>query len=207
MRVIPNSAHSSAFAALLMNAAVGCAGAHNHGPVVEELPSLTAEESFEVAMFQARRGDFFRAEQYLITARALGAEDATVAYWLVRVCVSAGRYQAAIRHAYEHLSRNPANWRLRLVVASLHEALGEISKAREELEDVLLAEPNRGFAHYKLGVLSAVGAGLTGDARRHLERYLELEPSGSHSAEVRALLERALPSQSAVPDAVTEEVR
>ena len=116
----------------------GCASLRGQPSNATDFPTLTAEELFQVALFQAQRGDLFRAEQYLVAARTQGHDDATTTYWLVRVCVSAGRYHSALRHGQERLSRNPGDWRLRLVVASIHEALGEISKAREQY---LVLEP------------------------------------------------------------------
>lgn len=119
---------------VLIYLACGCANVRTHTSQPDVLPILTAEELFQVAMFQAQRGDLFRAEQYLVAARNHGYDDTTATYWLVRVCVSAGRYHSALRHAQVHLDRNPSDWHLRLVVASIHEALGELEKARRQYQ-------------------------------------------------------------------------
>ena len=144
--------------------ACGCANMRSRPSDTVDFPRLTAEELFQVALLQARRGDLFRAEQYLIAARAQGHDDATTTYWLVRVCVSAGRYHSALRHGQERLSRNPGDWRLRFVVASIHEALGEISKAREQY---LVLEPT--------GVHVA-------EVRAALARLSPLDPSPAEGA-------------------------
>jgi len=168
----------------------GCGGMQASRDTVNNLPDLSAEELFQVALYQARRGDFFRAEQYLVAARSQGRDEASTTYWLVRVCVSAGRYHSALRHAREHLSRNPTNWRLRFVVASIHEALGQFANAREELEGVIQLQPNRALAHYRIGMLYAQLASADDAARAHLQRYLALDPAGTHADEVRVALER-----------------
>ncbi len=86
--------------------------------------------------------------------------------------------------------RNPHDWRVRLVVASIHEALGELARAREELREVLRTDPARALAHYRIGMLYRQSTSTEQVAREHLREYLELEPDGAHSAEVRAALER-----------------
>jgi hypothetical protein len=55
---------------------------------------VTAEDLLFLAVSHARSGDLLRAEQYLSAARQRGHEEATVVYWLVRVCVAASRYLA-----------------------------------------------------------------------------------------------------------------
>ena len=85
-----------------------------------EVPAVTSEELFEIGLAQARQGDLLRAEQYIVAAGNRGYDEPTVAYWLVRVCVAAGRYHSALDHAARYLRDDPSNWRLRLIVASIH---------------------------------------------------------------------------------------
>ena len=160
------------FAATLSLVGIGCGGLQTKANAVDQFPALTSDELFEVALLQAQRGDFFRAEQYLVAARAEGYDDATTTYWLVRVCVHANRYHSALHHAQDRLNRDPNDWRLRLVVASIHEALGEIGKAVEELEEVLTTEPGRALVHYRLGVLYGGLHASREAARSHLREYL-----------------------------------
>lgn len=192
-------------AVALIGLSCGCGGLRAPSTAAHDFPTLTADELFEVALFQARRGDFFRAEQYLVAARSQGYDDATATYWLVRVCVYANRYHSALHHAHDRLSRKPDDWRLRLIVASLHEALGEIGKAREELEGMLRADPNRALVHYRLGTLYGDSASSRDAARAHFLEYLGLEPSGEHSAEVRATLGRWASSERVADAAPLED--
>jgi len=156
------------------------------------VPAMSPEELFEIGLLWARRGDLLRAEQYLNSARNHGYDEPPVVYWLVRVCVAAGRYHSALDHAERYLRDNPENWRLRLVVASIHEALGDVDRARIELEHIVRAQPQSPLPRYRLALLySRRGFG----ARRavpHLEAYLALDPAGPHAAEVEKLLAQSL---------------
>jgi tetratricopeptide (TPR) repeat protein len=155
------------------------------------LPRLTSAELFEIALFQARRGDYLRAEQYLSAARQGGYSEPSVVYWLVRVCIAAGRYHSALLHASAYLRDHPSNWRLRLVVASIHEALGDLSSAQLELESIVDTEPNRALPHYRLAMLYRRLPESAERAVPHLRAYLALRPNGTHAAEVRGALNRA----------------
>jgi Flp pilus assembly protein TadD len=166
-----------------------CANVRLDRSTVDSIPSWTAPQLFEVALFHVEQGDFFRAEQYLVAARSLGYDNAATTYWLVRACVSASRYHSALRHAEEHLRHNPSNWRLRLVVASLHEALGELEHARRELMIVVRSDPERPLPHYRIGMLDVAVPEKREAARAHLEEYLALAPHGFYAEEVRAALE------------------
>lgn len=154
-------------------------------------PVLSADELFEIARFHAHHGDLLRAEQYLSAARAGGYDEAEVVYWLVRVCISAGRYRSALLHAGDYLRRYPKNWGLRLVVASLYEALEDPARARIELEAIVRAEPARALPRYSLGKLYMRERSTRQGAMVHLEAYLELEPNGLHAPEAQAMLVEA----------------
>lgn len=191
-------------------------GCHHAGwrtePASEnELPTLSSEELFEVAQFQARRGDLLRAEQYLTAARSAGYEQATVAYWLVRICVSAGRYHSALGHARDYLRDHPDNWSLRLVVASIHEALGDLKRAELELERIIRAQPARPLPRYRLGMLYRQATLDSPRAVSQLQTYLYLAPDGPHAAEVRTVLDEVehlrVRSRSDVPGVLGGDMR
>jgi predicted Zn-dependent protease len=152
------------------------------------LPTVTAEELFQVALFQARRGDLLRAEQYLVAARDHGYDDVATTYWLIRVCVLSGRYHSGLRHAARHLQQHPSDWRLRLIVASIYEALGEPVRAQSELENVVRREPSQALPRFRLGMLYRDTPDLTRRANQHLEAYLRLDPEGAHAEEARETL-------------------
>lgn len=156
-----------------------------------ELPSIAPKTLFEIGLLHAEQGDLLRAEQYLIAARGRGYDGPTVAYWLVRVCVAAGRYQSALDHASRHLRDNPSYWRLRLVVASLHEALGDHQRARLELEHIVKTQPTMPLPHYRLAMLYSQQPAWIQGAALHFQAYLDLDPDGAHAPEVQTLLEHS----------------
>jgi tetratricopeptide (TPR) repeat protein len=178
----------SAFCAVTLAAGCHHAAVRRAADTTPDLPAITADELFRIGLFQAGRGDLLRAEQYLSAARNLGHGGPTVVYWLVRVCVAAGRFQSALRHAAQYLRDDPANWRLRFVVASIHEALGDLEAARIELEEIVKAEPGSPLPHYRLAMLYSRESFGAQHAATHFRTYLALDPTGPHAAEAATLL-------------------
>jgi predicted Zn-dependent protease len=153
-----------------------------------ELATVTSEDLLGLAIWHARSGDLLRAEQYLSAARQRGHDDAAVAYWLVRVCVTAGRYRSAVTHAADYLRDHPSDWSFRLVVATLHEALGDHTRAELELEHITKTAPAMPLPHYRLAMLYRARAADQARAKMHLEEYVRLAPDGRHAVEARAAL-------------------
>lgn len=176
----------ASFAAMV----TGCHHATLHqGPDLQaELTTVTAEDLFLLGVSHARSGDLLRAEQYLSAARQRGHDEAATVYWLVRVCVAASRYQSALVHAADYLRSHPTHWSLRLVVASIYEALGDVARARSELERIVRGEPERPLPHYRLAMLYRSRDADRERAKAHLEDYLKLNPQGRHAPEVRSAL-------------------
>ena len=168
----------------------GChhATLHERSDLQAELSAVTAEDFLLLAVSHARSGDLLRAEQYLSAARQRGHDEEAVVYWLVRVCVAASRYQSALIHAADYLRDHPSDWPLRFVVASIHEALGDLDRAQSELERIVRAEPSIPLAHYRLAMLYRDREGEGARAMLHLEQYLVLNPEGPHAAEVRSAM-------------------
>ncbi|MFW2387221.1 MAG: tetratricopeptide repeat protein [Polyangiales bacterium] len=162
---------------------------HRAPDLQAELTRVSAEDLFLLGVAHARSGDFLRAEQYVSAAQDRGHDEAAVAYWLVRVCVLANRYQSALNHASEHLRDHPRHWPLRLVVASIHEALGDVASAEAELQRIVRADPDQSLPHYRLAMLYRTQGTDTGLSRAHLEQYLRLSPEGRHAAEAKSLLD------------------
>lgn len=171
----------------------GCHHATLHqGPDLQaELTAVTAGDLFLLGVSHARSGDLLRAEQYLSAARKRGHDEAATVYWLVRVCVAASRYQSALVHAANYLRSHPTHWSLRLVVASIYEALGDVARAQSELERIVRGEPERPLPHYRLAMLYRSKDADPERAKAHLEEYLRLNPEGLHASEVRSILAEA----------------
>lgn len=141
----------------------------------------------------AANGDYTRAEQYLSLAAESGRPDAEVTPLLIDVCVKDQRYRAALQYAQDYLRRHPRAYRLRFVEATLLSALGDVGRAREELEKVLHVSPQHADAHYSLAVLLRDDLGNHLEADQHFRSYLRLAPRGAHTEEARQSLLEAMP--------------
>ena len=172
----------------------GChqATLHQRPDLQAQLATITAEDLLLLGVSQARSGDLLRAEQYLSAARERGRDEVAVVYWLVRVCVAASRYQSALSHARDYLRDHPSDWSLRFVVATIHEALGDVPRAESELERIVRAEPTMPLPHYRLGMLYRSGEAEQARAKAQLREYLRLTPEGPHAAEARSALREAV---------------
>jgi tetratricopeptide (TPR) repeat protein len=89
-------------------------------------------------------------------------------------------YEAALEH-------EPNQPEARYNLANLLEDLGETELAIAELRRVTLAAPDFADAHYNLGLLLARVGGAQ-QAKRHLQRYLELDAKSEWSERARGFL-------------------
>lgn len=170
---------------------------------------VAADRLYDLGLLYARQGDLQRAEQYLSAARDRGYDERAVVPWLVRVCVVAGRYHSALEHGVRHLRKWPDDWALRFVIASIYEALGDSTRAREELEAIVQSEPDRALPHYRLAMIFSQQHADPVMVRHHLQEYLRLAPDGAHGREAGAMLrtlsnpeprqDSALPSRARTP--------
>lgn len=154
----------------------------------ERDPVAQAEELFESGQRFAQQGDSVRAEHYLTAALERGAPPERVVPLLVAVCLEGSRLRAALEHAEPYLQTHPEDLRLRLLVAVTHIALGQAAPARATLDLALQSHPDHPEAHYLLGTLLARHFVDFEAATVHFERYLELDRSGAHAAEVKSWL-------------------
>lgn len=93
------------------------------------------------------------------------------------------------RAMYERaLDLEPTQPEARYNLGNILEDLGETDLAIAELRRVCAAAPDFADAHYNLGLMLARVGGAT-QARHHLERYLELDPTSAWSDRARAFLE------------------
>jgi len=173
------------------------AGCHQLSPARKaslnaELSDISSEDLFRLGLWHARSGDLLRAEQYLVATRQRGYQARQVAYWLVRVCTAASRYQSALVHARLYLRDHPGDWSLRLITASVYEALGDLGRAQSELERIVQAVPQTPLPHFRLALLYGVSESQEHRARTQLEAYLALAPRGPHAAEARAVLDESI---------------
>ncbi|MEM1414882.1 MAG: tetratricopeptide repeat protein, partial [Myxococcota bacterium] len=147
------------------------------GRLIEQ---TSADELFARGEGSARAGDFLRAEQYYAAAYDRGYPGAQAVPALLRVCVAADRISAAVGYVEPYVEAHPEEWALRMVLATLYEALGNGDAALATLEGVVVDAPERPEPRYLLGVMySDVGA--RPEAIASFERYLALAPTGDHA--------------------------
>jgi tetratricopeptide (TPR) repeat protein len=130
-------------------------------------------------------GDYTRAEQYLAAALEQGADPKIVMPLLLKACVAEQRYRVAINYAEPELRKHPSNYRLRFVLASLYETIGDIAGARGQLERVIKDKPDDAPVHFALGVLLRDKEGDLVGADVQFREYLRLDPTGDHAEEAR----------------------
>jgi outer membrane protein assembly factor BamD (BamD/ComL family) len=169
----------------------------------DPLDTVTAAQLFEEGQRLARQQDFIRAEQYFTAAIDRGHPEDQVMPHLIAACVRSSRLSAALRYAEPYVERHPDAWPLRLLVATIQMGLGEVRRARTELERIIADHPDQPVPHYMLAVLARDQLADHELAEMHFRRYLALEPEGEHAAEARAAIARpvALEGASAVGDA------
>lgn len=94
------------------------------------------------------------------------------------------------RKLYERaLDHDPVQPEARYNLANLLEDLGETELAIAELRRVCAAAPEFADAHYNLGIMLAQVGG-TAQARRCLERYLELDGASTWAGHARSFLDQ-----------------
>jgi len=191
-------ARSLPFAAtLLVTAAIlGCtptAGTNVQARMATMRKEQTQDKLVDRGKAFASIGDTTRAEQYFAAAMSQGKNEAAILPMLLTVCLSDGRYRVAIEYAEQYLKEHPSDVRVRFVLGTIYEAVGEEEPARSNLEAVLGAEPEDADAHYALAVLLRDGDHDPVAADPHFREYLRLRPRGSHAEEAEASLMKSVP--------------
>ncbi len=188
---------------LAMAVTAGCAhgGANTKGgpASADPLVSATPQELLAEGKRQREAGDLVRAEQYLSSALKRSNGDRETFDALIGVCLAGSRYQTALAHTQAQLVRQPQDPRLHYLAATLFFAIGDLDRARDELER-LIQEADTGRkaqSHYLLALtyLEPGDPGTsrgddTSAARTHLRRYLELAPTGKDAADATYKLRR-----------------
>ncbi|HYJ31888.1 MAG TPA: tetratricopeptide repeat protein [Candidatus Binatia bacterium] len=94
------------------------------------------------------------------------------------------QWDRAIGHYTTALEKDPKNADVRVDRAIAYHSMGQDAKAKEEMLRVTKEHPDHRNAWLNLGVVSAATGDKPG-AIKAWERYLQLEPSGTHSAAIR----------------------
>ena len=173
----------------------------------DPLADVEAKALFDQAVVLERQGDPIRAEQYYAAAIDRGYPTKEAVPAIVRVCVSSSRLRSALRYALPYLERNPKEWALRYLVASIEHGLDMHEEAERSVSQVIRDKPDFADGYFLLAVViddglkaMKVAAQRERDvqANRYYRKYLELAPTGKHAQEAQqrlSVLERELASQ------------
>jgi hypothetical protein len=173
--------------AAVLAAAGACASTQSRDmPPGDPLARVAARELYQQAVGFAQTGDLVRAEQYFVASLERGMDERVVMPTLIRTCVSASRFRAAVGYATHYLERHPEDVPLRFLTGTILAGLGENQSARRSFEDVLRRSERHAGAHYNLATLLRDGYNDPRGADEHFRQYLAIEPSGAHAEEARA---------------------
>lgn len=181
---------------LVVGLAAGCAGSQLQAaaPGQGQGPQLTTQQLIEVASELERRGESLRAEQYWNEALDRGADADRVLPHLLSAYVRDRQYRLAAQRAEDHLQRHPSSTRVRLLLASLYQAVDDYTQAVRQYRAVVTLEPDRANAHYALATALVKEGQDRQSADAHFRRYLELAPAGPYAERAQAaLLKEVMP--------------
>lgn len=168
----------------------GCAPSPGAAPATRSAhdEQRTPDALYARGLDWARRGDMVRAEQYMALAVRAGYPEPRALVAIVDACLAASRLRAALNYAEPYVRRHPGAWRVRLLVASIHAALGHDLVARDELHRTLAHPEAGGETHYLLASLLDQRFDDEAGARDAYTAYLDHAPHGEHVAEAAAWL-------------------
>lgn len=182
--------HATSVVVIVVLGLVGCA----QSPEAPRHPRSARDEQrtpdalYARGLDWARRGDMVRAEQYMALAVRAGYPEPKALVAIVDACLAASRLRAALNYAEPYVRRHPGAWRVRLLVASIHAALGHDLVAREELRRTLAHPEASAETQYLLASLLDQRFDDEAGARDAYAAYVERAPQGEHVAEAAAWL-------------------
>ena len=149
----------------------------------------TAYTCFVEACAAEDRGDAAEAEALYLRALDIDPQLAAAMTNLGNLRHRNGD-AAGARVMYERaLMHDPSQAEARYNLGNILEDLGEHDLAIAELKRVTQSAPDFADAHYNLG-LALVRVGGTAQARRHLQRYLELDAASEWATRAREYLQQ-----------------
>src|SRR5882724_7162044 len=149
----------------------------------------TAYRHFVEACAAEDRGDGATAEHLFRLAIELEPHMAAALTNLGNLVYRQGEMHEARRFYERALEHDPNQPEARYNLANLLEDVGETDLAIAELRRVCAAAPDFADAHYNLGLMLAQVGG-TAQARKYLERYLELDGASDWANHARSYLDQ-----------------
>jgi tetratricopeptide (TPR) repeat protein len=149
----------------------------------------TAYRHFVEACAAEDRGDSETAEHLFRQAVDLEPNMSAALTNLGNLVYRQGELEEARRLYERALDHDPMQAEARYNLANVFEDLGETELAIAELRRVCASCPDFADAHYNLGLMLAQVGG-TGQAKQHLERYLELDAGSEWASHARSYLDQ-----------------
>ena len=161
---------------------------------VEDSPTeanggTTAYRHFIEACAAMDRGDLQTAEHLFRQAIDLEPAMAAALTNLGNLVYRQGEADEARRYYERALDHDPMQAEARYNLANLLADIGETELAIAELRRVCAGSPEFADAHYNLGLMLA-SVGGAAQAKRHLERYLELDGNSDWATHARSYLDQ-----------------
>jgi tetratricopeptide (TPR) repeat protein len=161
---------------------------------VEDSPTeanggTTAYRHFVEACAAMDRGELETAEHLFRQAVDLEPNMAAALTNLGNIVYRQGEHDEARRLYERALDHDPMQAEARYNLANLFADAGETELAIAELRRVCAGNPEFADAHYNLGLMLA-SVGGTSQAKRHLERYLELDGNSDWATHARTYLDQ-----------------
>jgi Tfp pilus assembly protein PilF len=162
--------------------------------------AAAAKTLLELGIQLARAGDSVRAEQYLAAALEAGADPNLALFPLLKLCIKAGRFEAAAQYAEEYQRDVAAQRELDMLLSGLYVTLEQNDKAISLLTRVTQKYPDYALAHFLLARLLHDQQRELAQADQHFRSYLRLAPQGPYAVEARELLLKQVSETQHLPD-------
>lgn len=151
-------------------AGAGATGAGQPSGMSGQAPQMPAEITMQVQKYRQ------------VLARDPANLEANIG--MGNLLFDSGQWEKAVQHYTKALEKDPKNGDVRVDMAIAHHNLGQNDLAISELKRVTQELPEHRNAWLNLGIVSAT-IGDNATAIKAWERYLVLEPNGSHAASIR----------------------
>jgi len=173
--------------------ASGCAATATQTKAVPASPTAArlaenpndAEATFVQGEHAEADGDLARAEQYYVRAEQLGIDPSRTLPRVLGVLVSSERLGEALARCQAWMATNPADTRVRYLIALIDLALEHPREAAEDLRMVIAEQPNAPKPYLLLGRLYRDRLQDARGAREMFRRYLALAPDSREAAHLR----------------------
>jgi len=134
-----------------------------------------------------RLGDFKAARRLFSRVVSINKSNSNNYVDLGNTLLRMGEYDRAERSLGTALDIDPGSTKARMILGAVYFEQADFELASDVFREVISVHPDRAAAHLNLG-LSLQSAGKLVEARKHLQRVLELSPDDPESEEIRRMV-------------------